>query len=103
SPGDFLELSEFGGDLTPAAKVTFPAIDSVTDAAIIDALKHDKLTIFEYQRYTPKAVFSALTGKYSVTLVNFGQHKVATSGFQPGAYPLAIHDVGDGQLRRVHI
>lgn len=103
TPGDFLEFPEFGGDFTPPGQVAFPPLDGLSDAKVIEAMKQDKLTLFEYQRYTPTVVFSPVKGTYAVTLTNVGQHKVAVSGFQPGSYPLTINDVGDGQARRVHI
>src|SRR6185369_16883258 len=103
SPTDFLEFGEFAADFTPPPPSDAASLDTLTDQTVIDAMKQDRLTLFSYQRYHPTAVFSPAKGTYTVTLTNFGQHKVATSGFKPGKFALTINDVGDGQSRRVHI
>jgi hypothetical protein len=103
SPGAFLGFDELAADLTPNGHATIPEVDNLSDAGLIDAMKHNKLTMLSYTRYRPKAVLTLTKGIYTVTLEQFGQHKVAVSGFQPGSFPVTVNDVGDGKMRRAHI
>jgi hypothetical protein len=75
----------------------------LSNAYIKEQLQEGKLPLVGYVRYQPQTVFDAATGVLSVSFMQVSMHKVPFSGFQPGAWPLAIADVGDGMLRHVSI
>ncbi len=104
SPTDFLELSEFAADLGPkAASSTVIDPSTITAKGLIDKLKARTYFVIEYRRYDVKASMPDKNGNIKLTLSYASHHKVAISGFQPGAYPLLIDDVGNGQRYRVRL
>jgi hypothetical protein len=42
-------------------------------------------------------------GNRTLSFTRVSQHKVAVSGFRPGAYPVVINDVGDGRRHLVRV
>jgi hypothetical protein len=80
-----------------------PSKTELTDAAAQKLLQGGTLVLLAYQRWFPATSFDAKTGILTVTFAFNGEHKVAVSGFQPGALPLQISDVGSGERRNVHI
>ncbi len=69
---------------------------------VINLMKAGYAPLIAYQRWTP-SLTKQTDGTRSATFVYNGHHKVAFSGFQRGAYPLLINDVGSGQQFRVRL
>ena len=74
--------------------------------SITQKMKDGYALVVAYGRYTPMTITTPLPGGGSKTRIEFqktSQHKVVFSGFQPGAYPLQINDVGNGAQYQVSL
>lgn len=74
--------------------------------SITEKMKDGYVLVVAYGRYTPMTITTPLPGGGSKTRIEFkktSQHKVVFSGFQRGAYPLRINDVGDGARYQVSL
>ncbi len=102
SSPDFLEFTEFAGDVTGAQA---PVLDPTTINAhgIVDKMKSGSYFLVPYSRYAVHASAPDRAGNIELTLSYDSHHKVAISGFQPGKYPLLIDDVGNGKRYRVRV
>ncbi len=104
SSPDFLEIQEFAHDY-PAGAMTFQDISnaaSVSSNAMIAGMRAGTMYLIAFQR-DRVAIAPSADGRVHLSLAENSHHKVAVSGFQPGAYPLLINDVGNGQRYRIRV
>ena len=74
--------------------------------SITQKMRDGYVLVVAYGRYTPMTITTPLPGGGSKTRIEFqktSQHKVVFSGFQRGAYPLRINDVGNGARYQVSL
>jgi|GEM_PF-2520531 len=105
SSPDFLELEEFASDF-PSGAVGFDDISEparLNSTAMIAGMRSGATYLIAFQRYDVGFARGHSLGPIHLTLSYSSHHKIAVSGFQPGAYPLLINDVGNGHRYRVRL
>ena len=102
SSPNFLELYEFASDFGGGSTTDYPNPVGLTAADLIAGMMAGQTYLFAYQRFDVH-LHKSKGGIIGVNLTFASQHKVAVSGFEPGKYPIAINDVGDGMHHRVRL
>lgn len=93
-----------GTDFSGVAGRDFTGETSHVDNAYIKSLMSKGITtMIAFGRYTPTKVVDPGLPGYRITFTRDSQHKVVFNGYQPGTYPLRIHDVGNGQSYNVTV
>ncbi len=97
----YLTLAEFAGDAGgKAGSLGRTRLESPT---LVSALQSGELLAIAYGRYQVDVGAPDQNGNRTLSFTRLSQHKVAVSGFRPGAYPVVINDVGDGKRHLVRI
>jgi hypothetical protein len=103
SSPDFLQLQEFVSGY-PANVLSFHDHGAnVSGSDMIAGMRNGTMYLIAFRRYSVS--FAPIRGVSQVhlALTYSSHHKIAVSGFQPGAYPLLINDVGNGHRYRVRL